>query len=333
MNVTETFRGFSAQRSLPLDVERTETVRSGPSGSADHTGLHAQGRVAVPPTLPLDVERTGCTPSHCHSTSNVPRRCAQGRVEVPSTWNCTLRPEWQCRPHCHSTSSVPRRYAQGRVEVPSTWNGASRAEWQCRPHCHSIVNERLHALTLPLDVERTETVRSGPSGSAAESEGGAPVGDDCGPRDMLGRAVAQARGSADYSGAGRVGHRRDQPPATCRALLLRRPRKDAAGDAGRRPLPRHAALLGVCRPPGCRERRESDERREAPERAKRAWLKCEESPAGRQREVREGPAPDRSHTGCGPGLPDGRGDANAAQKSMSTLLKNKFHSLSSGHIA
>ena len=84
---------------------------------------------------------------------------------------------------------------------------------------------------------------------------------------------------------------------------------------------------------GCRERRESDERREAPERAKRVWLKREEGPAGRQREVREGPAPDRSHPGCGPGLPDGRGDANAAQKSMSTLLKNKFHSLSSGHIA
>ena len=43
---------------LPLDVERTETVRPGPSGSALHMELHAQGRVAVPPTLPLDVERT-----------------------------------------------------------------------------------------------------------------------------------------------------------------------------------------------------------------------------------------------------------------------------------
>ena len=226
-------------------------------------------------------------------------------------------------------------------------DGALRAEWKCHPHgtarsgpsgsaAHTATRRRayeLHALTLPLDVERTETVRSGPSGRAAESEGGAPVGDDCGPRDMLGRAVAQARGSANHAGAGRVGHRRDQPPATCRALLLRRPRKDAAGDAGRRPLPRHAALLGVCRPPGCRERGESDERREAPERAKRVWLKREEGPAGRQREAREGPAPGRSHTGCDPGLPDGRGDANAAQKSMSTLLKNKFHSLSSGHIA
>ena len=184
---------------LPLDVERTKTVRSGPSGSAIHMELHAQARVAVPPTLPLDVERTGCTPSHCHSTSSVPIRCVQGRVV-----------------------GLLRRRA-GR-----------------------------------------------PSGATAGQ-----------------------------------GHAR-----ACR----------------------HAGQ-GVCRPPGCRERRESDERREAPERAKRVWLKREESPAGRQREVREGPAPGRSHPGCGPGLPDGRGDANAAQKSMSTLLKNKFHSLSSGHIA
>ena len=173
---------------LPLDVERTKTVRSGPSGSAIHMELHAQARVAVPPTLPLDVERTGCTPSHCHPTSSVPRRCAQGRV---------------------------------------------------------------------------------------------------------------------------VG------------LLRRRAGRPSGATAGQ----------GVCRPPGYRERGESDERREAPERAKRVWLKREEGPAGRQREVREGPAPDRSHPGCGPGLPDGREDANAAQKSMSTLLKNKFHSLSSGHIA
>ena len=42
-------------------------------------------------------------------------------------------------------------------------------------------------------------------GRAAGAADGAPVGDDRRPRDMLGRAVAQARGSADYSGAGRVG--------------------------------------------------------------------------------------------------------------------------------
>ena len=60
---------------------------------------------------------------------------------------------------------------------------------------------------------------------------------------------------------------------------------------------------------GCRERRESDEGREAPGRTKRVWPEREESPAGRQREVREGLAPNGSRPGCGPGLPDGRGDA------------------------
>ena len=73
---------MAAPPTLPLDVERTKMVRSGPSGSATRTGLHAQGRVAVPPTLPLGGERTG-----------------------------------QCRPHCHSTSSAPKRYAQGQVAV------------------------------------------------------------------------------------------------------------------------------------------------------------------------------------------------------------------------
>ena len=42
---------------LPNGIERTETVRPGPSGSAIHTGLYAQGRVAVHLTLPLDGER------------------------------------------------------------------------------------------------------------------------------------------------------------------------------------------------------------------------------------------------------------------------------------
>ena len=46
---------------------------------------------------------------------------------------------------------------------------------------------------------------------------------------------------------------------------------------------------------GCRERRESDERREAPERTKYVWPEREGSPAGRQREVRERLAPNRSH--------------------------------------
>ena len=46
---------------------------------------------------------------------------------------------------------------------------------------------------------------------------------------------------------------------------------------------------------GCRERRESDEKREAPERTKYVWPEREESLTGRQREVRERLAPNRSH--------------------------------------
>ena len=45
----------------------------------------------------------------------------------------------------------------------------------------------------------------------------------------------------------------------------------------------------------CAGRRESDERREAPERTKYVWPEREGSPAERQREVRERLAPNRSH--------------------------------------
>ena len=241
---------------LPLDVERTKTVRPGPSGSAIHMERCVQGRVAVPPTLPLDVERTGCTPLHCHSTSSVPRRCAQARVAVPPTLPLDVE-RTGCTPsHCHSTSSARAARPHTATRRRAYQDGALRPEWQCQPHGtarsgpsgsapHTATRRRaygLHTLTLPLDVERTETVRPGPNGRATE----APVGGDCRPGGLPTTRVPRAQGV--------------------------------------------------------------------------------------RREVREGPAPDRSHPGCGPGLPDGREDANTAQKSMSTLLKNKFHFLSSGHI-
>ena len=91
------------------------------------------------------VNARDCTPSHCHSMVNVPKRCAQGRVAVPTTRGCTLGPEWQCRP---------------RVAARSGPSG-SAAHTATRRRTHG-----LHALTLPLDVERTKTARSGPSGSA-----------------------------------------------------------------------------------------------------------------------------------------------------------------------
>ena len=92
------------------------TVRSGPSGSATRTGLHAQGRVAVPPTLPLDVERTGQRHPHCHSTSSAPKRYAQGQVAVPPTRDRTLRAEWQCDSHCHLVVNV-----RGSATHTATW--------------------------------------------------------------------------------------------------------------------------------------------------------------------------------------------------------------------
>ena len=163
----------------------------------------------------------------------------------------------------------------------------------------------LRALTLPLDVERTETVRPGPSGSA-----------DHAGLHAQGRVAVPTTRAPGAWGTGETSRPRHVGPFSS-GVPGKMPQ--ATRTAGRsrvtRPFP------GATDRAGCRERRESDERREAPECTKRAWLKREESPAGRQREAREGPAPGRSHTGCDPGLPDGRGDANAAQKSMSTLLK------------
>ena len=66
---------------LPLGIERTDAVRSGPSGSATGT-LRAEWQCA----------------SHCHSMVNVRGRYAQGRVAVRLTSTGTFKVEWQCRP-------------------------------------------------------------------------------------------------------------------------------------------------------------------------------------------------------------------------------------------
>ena len=57
------------------------------------------------------------------------------------------------------------------------------------------------------------------------------------------------------------------------------------------------------------ERRESDEKREAPGRTKYVWPEREGSPAGRRREVREGTCAQQEPPQGREGLPDGRGDA------------------------
>ena len=245
--------------------------------------------------------------------------------------------------HCHSTSSAraarphtaTRRRAYGLHALTLPLD-VERTETVRSGPSGSAVHMELHAqgrvavpTTLPLDVERTKTVRPGPSGSAIHME-----------RCVQGRVEVPST----WNGASRDEwqcpphcHSTSSVPRRCVQGRMvgppRRPSGTTAGPGTCSGAPSHGPSRGATDRAGCRERRESDERREAPERAKRVWLKREEGPAGRQREVREGPAPGRSHPGCGPGLPDGREDANAAQKSMSTLLKNKFHSLSSGHIA
>ncbi len=74
---------------LPLAGERTRAERSGPSGSATHTVLYAQARVAVRLTLPLDVERTETV-----------------RLGPSGSVIGTLGAEWQCKLHCHSAVNV-----------------------------------------------------------------------------------------------------------------------------------------------------------------------------------------------------------------------------------
>ena len=191
MNVTETFRGFSAPRSLPrggertelhaltlpLDVERTKTVRPGPSGSVSHTELHAQGRVAVPPTLPLDVERTETVRSGPSGSAIHMELHAQARVAVPLT--------------------LPLDVERTGLHVLTLPLDVERTETVRSGPSGSAIHMELHAqarvavpLTLPLDVERTKTVRSGPSGRATE----APVGGDCRPGGLPTTRVPRAQG-------------------------------------------------------------------------------------------------------------------------------------------
>ena len=206
MNVTETFRGFSAQRLLPRGGERTD-----------------------------------CTPSHCHSTSSVPKRYAQGRVAVPSTWNCTLRAEWQCHPHGTARSG------------PS----GSAAHTATRRRAYG-----LHALTLPLDVERTETVRSGPNGRAAE----APVGGDRRPGTCSGVSSRRPGGLPTTRVPRAQGVRRETRGARARQTRVAEARGGPGGAAARgargtcaRQEPHRVWPGPARRPSRCERRAEIDE--------------------------------------------------------------------------
>ena len=84
----------------------------------------------------------------------------------------TLTTEWQCETHCHSPLSVPDAlplglecsvsYVHHRVAVYGALSSTLTAEWQCEVHCHSFPSV---PVALPLSPDRTDTVRSMPSGS------------------------------------------------------------------------------------------------------------------------------------------------------------------------
>ena len=208
--------------------------------------------------------------------------------------------------------------------------------WEVRPNSHLAALFEAQVLAACM------------RGSTAEAVAEALGEDDRRLWDMLGRAVAQARGSADYSGVrrvgtgetsrsrghtyipampgldgrrcvavtdgndrGSVGRMCDQPEAHGgdRAAIteVTRDMSGSFSSGVSEEMPQATQTAGRSRVTrlfsratdraGCRERRESDEKREAPERTKRVWPEREESLTGRQREVRERLAPNRSHPG------------------------------------
>ena len=98
---------------------------------------------------------------------------------------------WQFRTYVHC--AVPR------TDCPEHGVRTVLMPWEVRPNSHFTALFEAQVLAACM---RGSTVKA-----VAEALGE----DDRRLWDMLGRAVAQARGSADYSDAGRVGHRRDQP--------------------------------------------------------------------------------------------------------------------------
>ena len=233
---------------------------------------------------------------------------------------------WQSGTYVHC--AVPR------TDCPEHGAGTVPVPWEVRPSPHfaALLGDRVLAARV--------------RGRAAGAADGALGEDDRGPRDMLGRAVAQARGSADYSGVRRVGideTSRSRGHTYISTMLDLDGRRCVAvtdgndrGSVGRMcdQLEAHggdrAAITEVTRDMSgsfssgvseempeatqtidrfhvmqlfsratdrvrCRERRESDEKREAPERTKYVWPEREENLTGRQREVRERLAPNRSH--------------------------------------
>ena len=233
---------------------------------------------------------------------------------------------WQFRTYVHC--AVPR------TDCPEHGVRTVPVPWEVRPNSHLAALFEAQVLAACM------------RGSTAEAVAEALGEDDHRPRDMLGRAVAQARGSADYSDVRRVGideTSRSRGHTYISTMLDLDGRRCVAvtdgndrGSVGRMcgQLEAYggdrAAITEVTRDMSgsfssgvseempqatqtidrfhvmqlfsratdrvrCRERRESDEKREAPECTKYVWPEREGSLTERQREVRERLAPNRSH--------------------------------------
>ena len=233
---------------------------------------------------------------------------------------------WQFRTYVHC--AVPR------TDCPEHGVRTVLMPWEVRPNSHFTALFEAQVLAACM------------RGSTVKAVAEAPVGDDRRLWDMLGRAVAQARGSADYSDVRRVGTGETSRakghtyipamPGLDGRRCARRDRRQRLGSVGCMcdQLEAHggdrAAIAEVARDMSgsfssgvseempqatqtagrfhvmqlfsratdrvrCAGRRESDEKREAPERTKYVWPEREESLTERQREVRERLAPNRSH--------------------------------------
>ena len=179
-----------------------------------------------------------------------------------------LRLEWQCRLRGAARSGPSGSAAHTATRRRAYRNGTSRPEWQCRPRGaarsgpsgsapHTATRRRTywqHALTLPLDVERTEDVAL-PPGDLAHAE--AVV--------LLRVVPGHPRLVEEVPGAWSLSSRPARPPALPRRWYERDKHDKGLADQGS--LGGHARRAETGQPPGAAE----------------APLDCVPVAAGRQR--------------------------------------------------
>ena len=166
-----------------------------------------------------------------------------------------LRPEWQCRPRVAARSGPSGSATHTATRRRAYRNGTSRPEWQCRPRGaarpgpsgsapYTATRRRtyeLHALTLPLDVERTEDVALPPGDLAYAEVVALPrvvPGHPCLVEEVSGRVA-----SVEVAPV--------RPPALPRRWYERDKHDKGLADQG--PLGGHARRAEVGQPPGAAE--------------------------------------------------------------------------------